>query len=704
MKPKLKYILFSLIFSLFAIANVNAASTDGKWIFDYCTYEYSGDSVIVNSCNFSSATTLTELVVPNKAYSTENNAEYKVVVNGQLFKGSNKLKKVTFKTGSQIDNGERLFEGNDTIETIIFENGVLTPNLTSLLRAFTNCSKLSKIDFGNLDVSKVENFGSMFQTANSLRYLDLSALNNAKATNMEGFINSGVLSEIKLGKNFNFYLDSAANGAPFGRGTWRRVEDGKEFSAADIAMKTATEDISGTYKKISNVSYEISPKYLVTYSIDFIKPFKITNQSQDSQFRIVKNESAGRSTLYLKLNKVNDEFTVGNDEFVKLLLPDAVTDKDGNKYDLEATIDNIMLNNSVKQTSPTGEAYFEFATYINKDHTLQFSNNAISGYDENGDTDDFVSVLNPTGNTKYDVNFKVLDKDGNAVEGSYLFSAYDIDVPAYGDPNNRSLITPDYGYGDNSEGINLYKGGFDKGTFLKAKTYSSLVVTNDYSSDKLLRVTGSKPDVMSEISEFVIKANSSSAKIQFTFGRSAGIMVMSYYQPKIVRIENRNNFGEVLINSHFTLKNDLGEILEEWDTTDTPKSYFLNPGKYTITQVSVKDGYPLASDTIFYVDTLDKMVVNDKETESDLITIINTKEDDATVTEDPGKCRSEKIDGVWHYYDTKGNEITKAEWPNKCQDPVPTGSQIPFIAIGLGTLLFISTLVVVKKKTKLKRI
>jgi len=103
--------------------------------------------------------------------------------------------------------------------------------------------------------------------------------------------------------------------------------------------------------------------------------------------------------------------------------------------------------------------------------------------------------------------------------------------------------------------------------------------------------------------------------------------------------------------------------------------------------------------TLNDVDTLDTMIVNGEITNENLITIINAKD-----SEVGGKCRSEKIDGKWYYYDTKGNEITKDEWPNKCQYPVPTGSQIPFVAIIFGAVLVVLIFIIVKKKTKIKTI
>lgn len=704
MKKSFNYTLFLFLVLSFYILKVNArVDNNGDWIWDYCTYTLNDDDtsnrlVNITACNFASASDLTEISVPATVRNSNGNT-YHVQVNGPLFRGTtnNVLKKVTFKTGTELLKGDRLFDSNGTIETVIFEKDIKTTNLQTLLRAFTNCDHLSKIDFGNLDVSHVKDFGAMLQTTTAMQKIDLSMLNNASAESMEGFINTDNFREIKLGKNFNFNINNSFHGTPFGRGTWVRKEDGKEFSAVDIAFRTSTEDMSGTYTKVSNISYEIVPTELVTYSIKCDKPFQLVSSS--SRFHIGSIPSTNLYFLYAELDDNGTNFVLDNatDKAV-LLVPDAATDKDGNKYDLQVTIDNIILNNSVlSSASTTGKAYFEF---------VSFNKNGLNFYNSAYDTTDvFTSavskpvILNRDGNAKYDVTFKVVDKQGNPVQGSYLFSAYDIDVPAYGNTSDESYITPGYGYGDDSEGVNLYKGSFDLSTFLKAKTYSSLKITRDYSSNIAMRITGSRPDVMSEMSEFVVKANSESAKVQFTFGRNAGITVMSYYQPKIVRIENRNDFGQVLLKSHFVLKNNNGDTIEEWDTEDTPKSFFLNPGKYTITQISVKDGYPLAQDTVFYVDTLDTMIVNGETTNENLITIINAKD-----SEVGGKCRSEKIDGKWHYYDTKGNEITKDEWPNKCQDPVPTGSQIPFVAIISGAVLVVLTFIIVKKKTKIKTI
>ncbi|MCR5787980.1 MAG: DUF285 domain-containing protein [Bacilli bacterium] len=700
---KFKYFIFliSLTF-LFGVNKVSAANT-GSWITDYCTYTLTDDDtygkvININSCNFSSANDVTNIIIPSTI--NVNDVNYKVNVNGQLFKGNNThIKSVIFKSGSMLSKGERLFEANTTVESIVFEKNIITDNLTSLLRAFTNCNKLSTLDFGNLDTSRVTNFGSMLQSMPSIKKLDLSALNNSSATNMESFINDNAPREIILGKYFNFHVDDETKGVAFSRGTWKRLEDGKEFSALEISKRTATEDMSGTYKRISTISYEIAPKYLTTFSIKAIKPFTIKSSSS-SKFAIGYNENEKRNILYVKLDKGANGFSIANDEYVTILFPDAVSDKDGNLYDYEITVNNILLNNSVK--SSYDEAYFEIMLYSQNDHIIEFYNSSYDSADiYSGGT--ATAIIEPTGTTKYDVEFKVVDKSGNPVEGSYLFSAYDIDIPAYGLTENPSLITPDYGYGDDSEGINLYKGGFDLDTLLVSKTATALKIVRNYSNSILARIYGSQPDPMSENSEFVIKANSSSAKVQFTFGRNAGITVMSYYQPKVVRIENTNTKGDKLIGSHFILKDDEGKTLQEWDTISEPVSFFLNPGKYTITQISVKDGYVLAKDTEFFVDVMDKLIVNGEEQKSDLIVVINDKSGSEPVIE-AGTCKAEKISGKWHYYDTKGSEISKDEWANKCTEPVPTGSFLPVVAIILGITIAAISFGATKNKNILRNI
>ena len=66
---KFKYFIFliSLTF-LFGVNKVLAANT-GSWITDYCTYTLTDDDtygkvININSCNFSSASDVTNIVVP----------------------------------------------------------------------------------------------------------------------------------------------------------------------------------------------------------------------------------------------------------------------------------------------------------------------------------------------------------------------------------------------------------------------------------------------------------------------------------------------------------------------------------------------------------------------------------------------------------------------------------------------------------------
>lgn len=686
-----KKILFSIFVVISFCLFVSSVKAEFTTDYQYITDDENNNVVIkkyIGSGGY--------VVIPASARISNEN--YAVVIDGSLFLNNKDVTSVRVKSGVTLKNGYRLFYGADKLTNVVFEKDIITNELENTSQMFYNTTALTTLDLGNLDTSHVTNMGGMFQSCRAA-YIDISMLDMRAATNQESMFSTHDLKKIKLGsKNvFNVSSDSI-KAVSFGRGTWRRVDDGKEFSALEIAKKTESQDMSGTYEFVSEVSTEILPKFLVTYKINFSQnDVVITDKSANSHFKLVDSKNQKNKYLYYELIKNSNEFTTDSSEYVVLKIVDAVTDKDDNLYDLQIKIDSFVIDQMPDDQSidsaiylllqSNGSLLFANTIYANKDALINGEGNVTAG----------------NGTSNYDVEFKVIDKSGNPVNGSFIFSAYDLDMPAnvsYGDTNYISNITPNYGFGLHSEGVNLYSGGFDENTLLKSKTVSYIYdISTGLPNGVFRRLTGSRSDAASEASEFAIKADSKGAKVQFTFGRNAGISVISNYQPKNVRIENRNDFGEVLIDSHFILKDEDGNTIEEWDTTETPERYFLNPGKYTITQVSVKDGYPLAKDTVFYVGMLDKIIVDGKETTNDLITIINSK--DATVA---GKCKSEKINGIWHYYDTKGNEISKDEWPNKCQDPVPTGSQIPYVAIGLGSVLVLLIFTVVKKKSRIKNI
>lgn len=703
MKNKIMLIVFGIISLCFFVSNVNAAFTD-----DY-TYTLDEDNNKVLITDYKG--TGTEVVVPAKASISSKN--YDVVINGPLFlidksKESSYVKKVTISSGVKIKTAERLFYNAETIKTIIFENDIDTSELTTTKQMFYNTAGLEKLEFGNFDTSHVTDMGQMFQ-ATGLSYLDISMLDMTNATSQESMFSSREVKKIKIGSKTKLFINSDdVKGVPFNRGAWRRESDGKEFSSLEIAMKSISEDMSGTYEYVSDISSEIVPKFPVTYKIKFKNSAEIVETSPNSHFKMIDSTDNKRKYLYYDMIKEGENFVTDPSEYVTLKLVDCVTDKDGNLYDLQIKITNFVTNQMPDKVPDNQSLESVIYLLLTSNESLLFANTMFKNSNDMKSGANNIQAAN--GTSSYDVDFKVINKNGTPVEGSYIFSAYDIDIPAnknHGDTNYISTITPDYGYGLHSEGVNLYSGGFDLATLQTAKTKSFLFEINDGLPEGIIkRFTGTRSDCGSEASEFVIKADSLGAKVQFTFGRNAGISVLSFYQPKIVKIDNKNELFENLIDSKFTIVDEDGNTVAEWSSKKEPDSFFLNPGKYIIKQQSVEGDYILAEDVTLVVDSNDKIIVNGTKIDGDLVTVFNKKQPAKEVVpeEQVKKCSYKKENGKMTYFDGDGNEITKDEWSNKCAEPVPTGSFLPVIGIISGVVLVLVSFLITKKSSKLKNL
>lgn len=111
-----------------------------------------------------------------------------------------------------------------------------------------------------------------------------------------------------------------------------------------------------------------------------------------------------------------------------------------------------------------------------------------------------------------------------------------------------------------------------------------------------------------------------------------------------------------------------------------------------LTEIKVPTGYRLINTASngYYLNYLDKAVSKDP-------AVI-----DNPTTDDVQSCRYDKT--TKKYYNTKGEEITKEEWPNQCTDPVPTGSFIPYVALIGGAILVAASYIIVRKKSVLSKI
>ena len=92
----------------------------------------------------------------------------------------------------------------------------------------------------------------------------------------------------------------------WGRGSWRREEDGQIYTAVERAYSSETQDISGTYHKVSDMTDLL--KFNDTVEYQFIKYMGI-EQSDFTTNLPSENVELGTTTLgnqaiYIKVTKL----------------------------------------------------------------------------------------------------------------------------------------------------------------------------------------------------------------------------------------------------------------------------------------------------------------------------------------------------------------------------------------------------------------
>ena len=115
-------------------------------------------------------------------------------------------------------------------EVISIDLSHLKSKLTTL--SFMWCSKLTTINWGNIDLSNVTNMSSMFDSCSSLQSLDLSNFDTSNVTNMNGmFRGCSKLNHIKCKQAFKDWCINNASAINLpdamkegGTGTWEIVQ------------------------------------------------------------------------------------------------------------------------------------------------------------------------------------------------------------------------------------------------------------------------------------------------------------------------------------------------------------------------------------------------------------------------------------------------------------------------------------------------
>ena len=501
--------------------------------------------------------------------------------------------------------GAPWYEKRESIKKVEFLNGVKA-DTSSCKALFYNCTNLKNVDFGNFDTSNAQDMSYMFESCLSIVDLDISNLDTRNTTNLYVFLPAN-LKKIKLGANINFKVNTNY-GYPFGRGTWKKEEDGKEYSIIEICNDSLTGNATGTYTKVSEISKQMVPTYFVDYRVERLDEIGNFTTTNPEIFEVVDNKK-----IIIKNIPVsnNDDYTV-NGSFEIKFNDKAVAKNDfSKKYDLILKVENIHLYDliAVDGITTTNKSIM----IIDNEGARLDSHFYNSIQDAKNDNIQYLDSNHSS--IAFDVNMKIVDKNGNAQNGSFIFSAFDLDVSSWRDRNSQypAIDRPNFGYGDYSEGITLLK-GFDTTTKTFALNTCLKESNVTYNGNNYVRYFGTRADCDSELSEFVIKADASDTKFRWSVGGNAVTRFMSFYQPRIVEISKQDQNGNILKNAKLKLFYN-EELIQEWTTTNENKNLFLNPGRYELKEEVTPEGYTKANDIVFYLDADDKITVNGQEVE-----------------------------------------------------------------------------------------
>ena len=597
-----KYLIAPLLIVLVAVLALvfkNSFAVPTDWYTDY-TYTLDEDNKTITLTRYNG--TASEVTVPAKA--TIDSKNYDVIVSGHnssnssLFSKNTNITKVVFqdgvKAGTKLNN---LFHSCSNLTEVVFNN-FDTSATTTMTRMFNSCSKLEKLDLSSFDTSNVTAMNEMFYGCSSLEELDISSFTSESLTNINMMFFGNPLTKVKFGHfDFLFGTEHKTNAYPFARGTWKRLEDGKNYAAADIAYQSSTRDISGTYVKQSNSIDEMFIDYNVTYRIEKIPKIDEYNVSDNNIFMV------DGDSLYLKnLHAISsDDYVVpGN---ATLLFKNVVTDANRNTYNLRVTIDNIHLYD---MTGDLGAETFHRQLVGLYEGDLFFDS-------YNYTTDLSTKITTKTHPSKYDIKMEIVDADGNVQEGSFVFVASDLDVPSQKDIRDGTatdISSSTKGWGVYSEGINLLD-GYDEST-LKMYSHTLLKKVGN-------RIYGAGEDEDSELSEFSIKANASGYKFAWT-GEGCATFVLRAYQPIFVSVYKKDNHGQSLPGASLALYRQ-DTLIDSWTSTTEKHEMLLNVGYYTLKEVTPPSHYDKADDINFYVDSDGKLLLNN--TVADSIIVVN---------------------------------------------------------------------------------
>ena len=499
---------------------------------------------------------------------------------------------------SRVTNMGQMFDYCTSIERLELNN-FDTRNVTNMNSMFHYMSSLKHLDVGSFETPNVTIVGSIFGANMQLEYLDIRNFDTTNITSSsQVFSDDYRLSTIIIGDKWRYYT-SHNFFWPFPKGVWERTAPG-----GTVEVKTGQEfgiymrDIGsapGTYVKINDNPFGVP--YPVTYRVDDIRGYTPivsvsgSTYSYDSEQNMVlfdyTSSSAGAELT------MPGSFT--------LLYKDAVTDADGNKYDLEMTISDVWLGNlSLSSTRRVRGGLMGIAdSYMG----LFFDQPYLISENVGGST-----------NLRMNVTERVV-KDGVPQEGSFIYAAYDLDG------TGRS------GYDQYAEGVNLID-GFDENTITVSKPETYIQLKGYSSLWDGYRIVGSAIDSNTDLSEFIVKVTEADDFVwQFTTTGGMKTILAAQYQPEQIYLKKTDENGDRVANASLSLwsveKNNDGtlkvvqtasgytydettltqETNWNWTTTATQdKSVFLVPGYYLMRETVTPTGYRTAEEKLFRVD------------------------------------------------------------------------------------------------------
>lgn len=542
---------------------------------------------------------------------------------------------------SQVTTMYDTFYLMESLETLTLPSDPDMSKVTNMDSLFFGCTSLKELDLSVADKIKPSTAYSMFARNESLTKLDISTLDISDCKYFKDYFHDcNSLEEITIGEGFRFKQGTPENqlSTGFPRGMWKYSGDGKIYPATEIVEILEQGSMPGTFTKVAD--HSIQAEFAVDYSIGEVTDVKFETDRED----IFKTDENGGVYTYI------DGDSLGSDTYevpgsFTLTFPDCVEDANGNTYSLQMKYKDMVIHDAQSIT----ENKVKYTKYYHRFFRLSSDGvPVIQGEDRsnlNIDVDPAVSTT-----SEYDITLTIIDKNGNPVDGGFIFSIYDLDIPSpldYGQPGTKSGVNTGYtdkSYGYYSEGVYLGK-GFDKDTLTKADNSYTWEVGD---TDKGYRITGTQVDGSSELTDIIIKANASGSSFVWT-GWSCEDFILYRYQPKPVHFDKVDQNGDRVDGAKLALykittdadgdEHESSKPVRTW-TTDSSKehdlSIFLQPGKYRLKETKVPDGYEKADPVTFIIDTDFDVCDEDgnKLENGNIVSMTDIKKDEP----EPGEC------------------------------------------------------------------